>query len=90
MIYWLTNTAASSARFYYENHYAQNVPTEPSTIPLGLSNFADDNQAIRRFAEREHQNIVFWKVHDRGSHFATQTAPDLFVNDTRTFFEKLR
>jgi len=90
MIYWLTNTAASSVRFYYENAHAQNVPTEPTTIPLGLANFADDNQAIRLFAERDHKNIVSWHVYDRGSHFATQTAPDLLINDLRTFFEQLR
>ena len=35
MVYWLTNTAASSARFYYENAHAQHVPTGPTTIPLG-------------------------------------------------------
>ncbi|SRR5579884_3073853 len=90
MIYWLTNTAASSARFYYENAHAQKVPTEPTTIPLGLANFADDNQAIRLFAERDHKNIVSWHMYDRGSHFATQTAPDLLINDLRTFFEQLR
>jgi epoxide hydrolase len=90
MIYWLTNTAASSARLYYENAHAKYVPTEPTTIPLGLCNFADIYQSIRLFAERDHQNIVSWNVYDRGNHFPTQTAPDLLINDMRTFFEKLR
>jgi epoxide hydrolase len=90
MIYWLTNTAASSARFYYENAHAQHVPTGPTTVPLGLANFADVHQAIRLFAERDHNNIVSWNVYDRGNHFATQTAPDLLINDIRTFFQKLR
>ena len=90
MVYWLTNTAASSARFYYENAHAQHVPTEPTTIPLGLANFADVAQAIRLFAERDHKNIVSWNFYDRGNHFATQTAPDLLINDIRTFFQKLR
>ncbi len=89
MMYWLTNTAASSARFYYENAHAQQVPTEPTTLPLGLTNFAGE-EAIRTFAERDHQNIVSWNVYDRGSHFATQTAPDLLINDIRTLFEQLR
>src|SRR5207237_6955232 len=53
MIYWLTNTAASSARFYYEDAHAQDVPTEPTTVPLGLANFANDFQSIRPFAERD-------------------------------------
>ena len=90
MIYWLTNTAASSARFYYENAHAQNVPTGPTTVPLGLANFADAAQAIRLFAERDHKNIVSWNFYDRGNHFASQTAPDLLINDIRTFFQKLR
>lgn len=90
MIYWLTNTAASSARFYYENAHAEQVPTGPTTIPLGLSRFGTNYPSIRRLAERDHQNIVSWKVHDRGNHFATQTAPDLLINDLRTFFEQVR
>jgi epoxide hydrolase len=82
----LTNTAASSARFYYENAHAQNGPTGP----LGLANFADNFQAIRPCAERDHANIVSWNFYDRGNHFATQTAPDLLINDIRTFFQRLR
>src|SRR5437870_10133734 len=35
MIYWLTNTAASSARLYYEDAHAQNVPTGPTSVPIG-------------------------------------------------------
>ena len=89
MVYWLTNTAASSARFYYENAHAQHVPAGPTTVPLGLANFADVHQAIRIFAERDHKNIVSWNVYDRGNHFATQTAPDLLITDIRTFFQKL-
>ncbi len=89
MIYWLTNTAASSARFYYENAHAKEVPTEPTTLPLGLSCFAAE-EPIRTFAERDHRNIISWKVHDRGGHFATtQTAPDLLINDLRAFFKQL-
>ncbi|QBD75932.1 epoxide hydrolase [Ktedonosporobacter rubrisoli] len=90
MIYWLTNTAASSARFYYENAHAKHVPTEPTTIPLGLSKFANDYPAIRPFAERDHKNIVFWRIYDRGNHFATQTAPNLLINDIRAFFAQVR
>jgi pimeloyl-ACP methyl ester carboxylesterase len=89
MIYWLTNTAASSARLYYEAAHAEAV-TEPTTIPLGLSRFANDYPSTRSFASRAHSNIVFWQAHDRGNHFVTQTAPDLLINDIRTFFQKLR
>ncbi|NES15687.1 MULTISPECIES: epoxide hydrolase family protein [Micromonospora] len=100
MIYWLTNTAASSARYYYEDAEAvpptQKVngrgaePLEPTTVPLGLANFAWDFASIRTLAERDHKNIVSWNTYDRGSHFAAHDAPDLLVADIRQFFAKLR
>lgn len=89
-IYWFTNTAASSARFYYEEAHVTNAPTEPTTTPLGLASFANDFHSIRRFAERDHKNIVSWNEYDRGSHHATQDAPDLLVDDIRQFFRTLR
>ncbi|MET8862658.1 epoxide hydrolase family protein [Nonomuraea sp. NPDC004580] len=100
MICWLTNTAASAARFSYEdaatapatqktNGRGTTVP-EPTTVPLGLANFAWDYQSIRTFAQRDHKNIVSWNVYDRGSHFAAQDAPDLLVDDMRRFFRNLR
>jgi hypothetical protein len=88
-IYWLTNTAASAARFYYENARAEN-PTEPTTIPIGLASFAFDFRPIRKFAERDHKNIVSWSEFDRGSHWAAHDAPDLLIGDIREFFNKVR
>jgi pimeloyl-ACP methyl ester carboxylesterase len=90
MVYWLTNTAASSARFYYENAHAKNVPAEPTTVPLGLANFADVAQAIRTCAERDHKNIVSWNFYDQGNHFAAQNALEILITDIRAFFQKLR
>ncbi len=89
-IYWLTNTAASSARLYYEDAHAEETPTGPTTVPLGLANFANDFRSIRPFAERDHENLVRWSEFDRGDHFAPQTAPDLLVEDMREFFRRLR
>src|ERR687896_654947 len=88
-IYWLTNTAASSARFYYEDKRAEQ-PTEPTTGPIGLASFAFDFRPIRRFAERDHANIVSWSEFDRGSHWAAHDAPDLLVSDIRQFFRRFR
>ncbi|NUW34094.1 epoxide hydrolase [Nonomuraea sp. SMC257] len=88
-LYWLTNTAASSARFYYENHHAERV-TEPTTFPLGLASFAYDFRPLRRFADRDHKNIVSWNEYDRGSHWAAHDAPDLLVDDLRGFFRRFR
>ncbi|MCP2343003.1 epoxide hydrolase family protein [Actinomadura rupiterrae] len=88
-IYWLTNTAASSARFYYENHHADR-DTTPTTFPIGLSSFAFDFRPLRRFAERDHKNIVAWTEHDRGSHWSAHDAPDLLVDDLRAFYRDFR
>jgi len=87
-LYWLTNTAASSARFYYEDHHAVH-PTAPTTAPTALASFAYDFTPLRRFAERDHSNIVSWNEYDRGSHWATQDAPDLLISDIRQFFAAL-
>ena len=89
-IYWLTNTAASAARFYYEDAYATDVPAGPTTVPIGLANFADDFQSIRPFAERDHQHIVSWNVYGSGGHWAAHEVPDLLVGDIRQFFRPLR
>jgi pimeloyl-ACP methyl ester carboxylesterase len=84
-----TNTAASAARFYYENKHAAH-PTEPTTIPIGLASFAYDFRPIRKFAERDHANIVSWTVFDRGGHWAAHDAPDLLIGDIRQFFRRFR
>jgi pimeloyl-ACP methyl ester carboxylesterase len=92
-IYWFTNTAASSARFYYENAHAEPSPGDPvgpTTAPLGLASFAWDMRTVRRFADRDHSNIVSWTEYDRGSHWAAHDAPDLLVGDLRQFFRSLR
>ena len=89
MLYWLTGTAASAARLYYENAHAA-PPTGPTSKPTGLAAFGGDFSGIRRFAERDHKNIVHWSVYDRGGHFAAHKAPDLLVGDIRTFFGLLR
>jgi pimeloyl-ACP methyl ester carboxylesterase len=89
MLYWLTGTAASSARFYYEDAHAAH-PTEPSTTPIGVAVCAGDFQTIRRFAERDHQNLLHWSVFDRGGHYAAHQAPDLLVGDIREFFRRVR
>jgi epoxide hydrolase len=88
-IYWLTNTGASSARFYYEDAHAEH-PTEPTTAPTGLASFAFDFKPLRRLAERDHNNIVSWNDYDHGSHWAAHDAPDLLIDDIRQLFRQLR
>jgi epoxide hydrolase len=89
MIYWLTNTVASSARFYWEDEHATH-PTEPTTTPTALASFAFDFRPIRRFAERDHAGIVSWNTYDRGGHYAAHQAPDLLIDDIRGFYRRFR
>jgi pimeloyl-ACP methyl ester carboxylesterase len=88
MLYWLTGTANSSARLYYENMHAGFSPQQPGTTPTGVAVFAED-YAIRRYGERGN-NIVHWSEFDRGGHFAAMEAPDLLVGDVRAFFRRFR
>jgi pimeloyl-ACP methyl ester carboxylesterase len=89
MFYWVTRTAASAARLYYENmHAAADWSRQPSRTPVGVAAFAEDI-AIRRYGERSN-NIVHWSDFDRGGHFAAMEAPDLYVGDVRRFFRSLR
>jgi epoxide hydrolase len=88
MLYWLTSTAASSARLYYENMHSASWGQEPGTTPTGVAVFAED-YAIRRYGERGN-NIVHWSEFDRGGHFAAMEVPDILVGDIRAFFRKLR
>jgi len=90
MLYWLTGTAASAARLYYETAHATDRPTEPTTVPLGLAAFSGDFSGIRRFAERDHHNIVRWTTFDHGGHFSAHKAPDLLIGDIRAFYAGLR
>jgi pimeloyl-ACP methyl ester carboxylesterase len=88
MVYWVTNTAGSSARLYYENMHAASWSQTPGTTPTGVAVFAED-VAIRRYAERGN-HIVHWSDFDTGGHFAAMETPDLLVADVRKFFRLVR
>ncbi len=87
MLYWLTNTSASSARIYHESGHSDNYPTRIE-VPTGVAVFAEDT-GIRRYGERMY-NIVRWSEFDRGGHFPALEVPDLLVDDVRTFFREVR
>ncbi|MFB9274482.1 epoxide hydrolase family protein [Cohnella cellulosilytica] len=91
MLYWLTGTAGSSARMYYEGAHdpAAWAPKEPSPTPVGVALFEQSDVAIRRYAEQG-SNIVHWSEFNRGTHFAAIDAPDLMIADIRTFFRGLQ
>jgi len=90
MLYWLTETARSSADLYKED--AVNFgKTEISNTPLGIAIFPKEiGQPVRSLAERENTNIVHWSEFDRGGHFAAMEEPDLLIEDVRTFFRRFR
>ncbi len=89
MLYWLTRTAASAARLYYEMARPTPIPG-PTTVPIGLAAFGGDFSGIRRFAERDHQKIIHWSTFDRGGHFAAHKEPQLLIADIRAFFRQVR
>ncbi|MYS90813.1 MULTISPECIES: epoxide hydrolase family protein [Streptomyces] len=93
MLYWLTGTAGSSARIYYERAHATGRaarPAEPSVAPTALALFpAEPQLPLRHKAERT-ENLVRWTEFDRGGHFAAMEEPDLLVGDVRAFFRELR
>lgn len=88
-IYWFTGTAGSSARLYFEDAHREDTPTEPTTFPMGVAIFADDFQTIRRFAERDHHNLVHWSEFDRGGHYSGHQVPELLADDLKVYFAKI-
>jgi pimeloyl-ACP methyl ester carboxylesterase len=90
-LYWLTGTAGSSARLYYEVARSRSWnPRAVSGVPTGVAVFPREiAQPIRRFADLS-DNIVHWSEFDRGGHFAAMEVPDLLVGDVREFFRPLR
>jgi hypothetical protein len=91
MLYWLTNTAESSARLYYESaHNHEQAEQGPNTTATGVAVFGYDFKSMKRFAERDNTNIVQWSEFERGTHFAAMDAPDLLAPDMQTFFRRFR
>jgi pimeloyl-ACP methyl ester carboxylesterase len=99
-VYWLTGTAASAIRFYYEDAHAGPQDSGPTSTPTALAMFAGDFQSIRRFAERDHPAIVSWNSYDgpgaatsgrdAGGHYAAHESTEVLVGDIRQFFGGLR
>ncbi len=89
MLYWLPGTGASSARLYWESFGEfRAVPLE---LPVGVSIFPKEIfRASRRWAEKYMSNLIHWNELDRGGHFAAWEQPELYVNEIRTCFAKVR
>lgn len=90
MLYWLTNTAASSARLYKDSAATFGQP-QKLDVPLGVAVFpGEPAPPVRRFAERTNPNITSWSEFGSGGHFAALEEPALLVEDVRRFFRPLR
>ncbi len=89
MMYWLNNTAASSARLYWESFNTPNI--EPIDMPVGCSMFPREIfLCSRRWVEKRFSNLIYWNELDRGGHFAALELPEVFMKEVRTCFRSLR
>ncbi len=82
-LYWLTNSAVSSARLYWENKLSFVAPKNVA-IPVAVSVFPHDIYTVsRRWAERAYPNLIHYNKLDKGGHFAAWEQPKLFVEELR-------
>lgn len=91
MLYWLTNSAASSARLYWESFGPGKQQGAVVNVPTGVAVFPKEIVTpVRRWMAPRYPNIVHWREMPRGGHFAAFEQPELFVQDVRAFFRSLR
>jgi pimeloyl-ACP methyl ester carboxylesterase len=89
-LYWLTNTAISSARLYWESKLAFFAP-KGIVIPVAVSAFPDElYQAPRSWTERAYPKLIHYNKLDKGGHFAAWEQPELFTTEIRASFKSLR
>jgi pimeloyl-ACP methyl ester carboxylesterase len=87
---WLTNTAVSGYRIYWENKHAFVAPLGVK-VPVVVSAFPDElYQAPKSWAEKAYPKMIYYKKHNKGGHFAAWEQPELLVNDLREGFKSLR
>jgi pimeloyl-ACP methyl ester carboxylesterase len=95
-LYWLTNTAASSARIYWENRgrdliSAAAQKTDEISVPVAITVFPDEVfRAQERWARRAFRNLIYFHEADRGGHFAAWEYPEVFAAELRAAFRSLR
>ena len=96
-LYWLTNTAASSGRLYWENGARGSVivaaaqKTDEISLPVAITVFPDDvYRAPESWARRAYRNLTYFHEVDKGGHFAAWEQPELFSAELRAAFRPLR
>jgi pimeloyl-ACP methyl ester carboxylesterase len=89
-LYWLTRTAVSSARLYWEYKGGFFDPRGVS-IPVAVSAFPDEiYQAPKNWAEKAYPKLIYYNRLPKGGHFAAWEQPDLFSSELRAAFKPLR
>jgi len=90
-LYWLTNTGVSSARLYWENKNAFFAP-KGVELPVVVSVSPDDipGPIPRKWAEQAYPNLLFYRQHPEGAHFAAWEQPAALVDDLRDGFRSVR
>jgi pimeloyl-ACP methyl ester carboxylesterase len=89
-LYWLTNTAVSASRIYWENKggffNARGV-----TIPVAVTVFPGEQyQAPRNWTEKAYPNLIYYNTADKGGHFAAWEQPQILAQELRAAFRPLR
>jgi pimeloyl-ACP methyl ester carboxylesterase len=94
-LYWLTNTAISSARLYWDTQH--NLPpggffdVRGVKLPVGVSAFAEEiYQAPKSWAEKAYPKLIHYNKLPKGGHFAAWEQPEFFVEEMRASFKSLR
>lgn len=89
-LYWLTGTAISSARLYWESKLAFFAP-KGITIPVAVSAFPDElYQAPKSWTERAYPKLIHYNKLNKGGHFAAWEQPQTFAEEMRASFKTLR
>ena len=95
-LYWLTGTAASAARSYWEAYgadapAASQQPLPPPTIPFAFTTFPGEIwRTPRSWVEASYPNVIYFNAVDKGGHFAAWEEPELFSTEIRAAFKSLR
>ena len=89
-ITWLTNTALSGARLYWENKLTY-FGVKGVSVPVAVSSFPDEvDQCPRSWAEKAFPKLIHYSKLDKGGHFAAWEQPQLFSEELRASFRSLR
>jgi pimeloyl-ACP methyl ester carboxylesterase len=92
MLYWLTQTATSSARLYWESRRGGMWAEKPEfvALPTGVARYPKEVVRFpRAWIERQY-NVTHWAEMPRGGHFAAMEQPEPFAEDLRSFFRTVR